>query len=265
MSVFKKALILLSGNRFLQRRLEKRMKYLQDLMGIGSGDAVSSSGEQAMFDLLRRRFDSPYYIFDVGANRGQFLQLVLGNMQDRDFSVHCFEPGRETFKMLVNSSSGDQRIRLNNIGLGKEKGEAMLYFDNEGSGLASLTKRKLEHFGIDFNKSEKVEIGTIDAYCSENGIRRIHLLKIDVEGHELDVLAGAKKMLEAKSVDMITFEFGGCNIDTRTFFQDYWRFFSAINMKIMRITPSGYLYPIESYKEIYEQFRTTNFIAFSQE
>ncbi len=265
MSVFKKALILLSGNRFLQRRLEKRMKYLQDLMGIGSGDAVSSSGERAMFDLLRRRFDSPYYIFDVGANRGQFLQLVLGNMQDRDFSVHCFEPGRETFKMLVNSSSGDQRIRLNNIGLGKEKGEAMLYFDNEGSGLASLTKRKLEHFGIDFNKSEKVKIGTIDSYCSENGIRRIHLLKIDVEGHELDVLAGAKKMLEAKSVDMITFEFGGCNIDTRTFFQDYWRFFSAINMKIMRITPSGYLYPIESYKEIYEQFRTTNFIAFSQE
>jgi len=157
----------------------------------------------------------------------------------------------------------DQRIKLNNIGLGKEKGEALLYFDSAGSGLASLTRRKLEHFGIDFNKSEKVKIDTVDNYCSENGIRRIHLLKIDVEGHELDVLAGARKMFDEKTINMVTFEFGGCNIDTRTFFRDFWHFFREIDMKIMRITPSGYFYPIESYKEIYEQYRTTNFIAVS--
>jgi hypothetical protein len=38
-------------------------------------------------------------------------------------------------------------------------------------------------------------------------------------------------------------------------------FFQGAKMKIRRITPSGYLHPIESYKEIDEQFRTTNFIA----
>jgi len=108
-----------------------------------------------------------------------------------------------------------------------------------------------------------VEINTIDNYCSENAINHIHLLKIDIEGHELDALAGAKRMFATKSIDIVTFEFGGCNIDTRTFFRIFWYFFSEVNLKIFRITPSGYLYPIESYKEIYEQFRTTNFITIS--
>lgn len=263
MSILKKAFLLISGNRAIQGAIEKKVQSLQELMGIGSGDGVLSSGEQAVFDLLRRKFKPPYCIFDVGANKGQFLSLLLDHIAVDDFTVHCFEPGRETFKMLVTSSKDDGRIKLNNIGFGKEQGEALLHFDSAGSGLASLTKRNLDHFGIDFNQSETVKIDTIDHYCSENSINRIHLLKIDVEGHELDVLAGARKMFDAKSVDIVTFEFGGCNIDTRTFFQDYWRFFSAMNMKIMRITPSGYLYPIASYKEIYEQFRTTNFIAVS--
>jgi len=108
-----------------------------------------------------------------------------------------------------------------------------------------------------------VVVSTIDDYCSENAIKHIHLLKIDIEGHELDALAGARRMFDKKSIDIVTFEFGGCNIDTRTFFQDFWYFFSEINMKIFRITPSGYLHPIESYKEIHEQFRTINFIAIS--
>jgi FkbM family methyltransferase len=263
MSILKKAFLLISGNHFVQRILEKNVQIAQDLMGIGSGGGVSSSGEQAIFYVLKQRLKSPYCIFDVGSNKGQFLQLILDEIAADDFSIHCFEPGGETFKILVKSSIEDKRIKLNNIGLGKEKGEAVLHFDSDGSGLASLTKRKLNHFGIDFNKSEKVRISTIDNYCAENAINHIHLLKIDVEGHELDVLTGSKRMFDAKSIDMVTFEFGGCNIDTRTFFQDFWYFFSEIKMKIFRITPSGYFYPIESYKEIYEQFRTTNFIAIS--
>ena len=232
-------------------------------MGIGSGGGVSNSGEKAIFNILREKFEPPYCIFDVGSNKGQFLQLALDNMKIDNFSVHCFEPGRETFKMLAENSKGNEKIKLNNIGIGKEKGEAILHFDSAGSGLASLTRRRLDHFNIYFEKSEKVEINTIDNYCMENAINHIHLLKLDIEGHELDALAGARNMFDTKSIDIVTFEFGGCNIDTRTFFQDFWYYFNEINMSIYRITPSGYLYPLQSYKEIYEQFRTINFIAIS--
>lgn len=261
MSILKHVLIKASGNRFIQELIEKIVLASQYLMGIGSGGGALTSGEQAIFHVLKEKIRPPYCIFDVGANTGQFLQLILENVTADDFKIHCFEPGHETFKMLVESSKENKRVKLNNIGLSKEKGEVLLYFDNFGSGLASLTKRKLDHFNIDFSKSEKVIIDTIDNYCSENSIDHIHLLKIDIEGHELDALAGARRMFATKSIDIVTFEFGGCNIDTRTFFQDFWYFFSEVDFALFRITPSGYLHPLKSYRENFEQFRTINFLA----
>ena len=76
MSILKKALIKASGNRFIQNLLEKNVNASQDLMGIGSGGGVLSSGEQAIFYVLKQRLKSPYCIFDVGSNKGQFLQLI---------------------------------------------------------------------------------------------------------------------------------------------------------------------------------------------
>ena len=147
------------------------------------------------------------------------------------------------------------------MALGKEAGEITLFSNSAGSGLASLTKRRLDHINIAFDRSEKVRVTTVDRYCAERNIARINLLKLDVEGHELDVLTGATELFRKNAIDMVTFEFGGCNIDTRTYFQDYFYFFQANGMLISRITPSGYLAPIAGYKELHEQFRTTNFVA----
>ncbi|HEY3658134.1 MAG TPA: FkbM family methyltransferase [Steroidobacteraceae bacterium] len=264
--LLKRVLSKISGSSYIQKCLERNVQVSQYLMGVGSGSDVLSSGEQSIFRVLKQRFRPPYCIFDVGSNRGQFLQVVVDNIASEDLSIHCFEPGHETFKSLVEHSKKLEKykgIKLNNIGIGKEQGEAVLHFDRLGSGLASLTKRKLDHHGIDFEESEKVEIGTIDNYCLENAINHINLLKIDIEGHELDALVSAKRMFEAKSIDMVSFEFGGTNIDTRTFFRDFWYFFTGAEMRIFRITPSGYLSPIDSYNEIHEQFAPTNFIAVS--
>ena len=179
--------------------------------------------------------------------------------------IHCFVPSQYTFTLLYNSYYKADNVILNNVGLGKQRKQSMLHYNNEGSGLASLTKRRLEHFNIDFTKSEKVQIITLDEYCFSRNIHHIHLLKIDVEGHELDVLHGATVMFQNKAIDMVTFEFGGCNIDTRTYFQDFWYFFKDKNMLIYRILPHNRLYKILSYNEMYEQFTTTNYLATSND
>jgi FkbM family methyltransferase len=254
----------MTGNSYAQKCLERNVRVSQYLMGIGSGIEVVSSGEKTMFGVLRQQFSPPYCIFDVGSNKGQFLQLVLENIERDLLSIHCFEPGHDAFKALAAFSGRVKEIngsRLNNIGVSKEPGTAVLHFDQVGSVLASLTKRKLDHIGIEFEKTEQVEITTIDQYCRENNVDHIHLLKIDVEGHEFDVITGAKEMFESSSIDMVSFEFGGTNIDTRTFFRDFWYLLTKYKLRIFRITPSGYLSPIDAYTEFVEQFGATNFVA----
>lgn len=253
------------SNKVGQNLLEFIAKGANLLMGIGLGTGVDSSGEEAIFKKLiasNSNNKSHLIIFDIGANKGQFLNLANTSLQQyKKFSIHSFEPSKYTYNILTENAPKGKNIVLNNFGMGIKESILTLYYDEFASGLASLTKRELGFINRDFNKSEEVFIKTVDDYCFTNKIIKIDLLKIDVEGHELDVLIGARKMIEEKKVNMISFEFGGCNIDTHTYFKDFYLFCAKNKYKIYRITPSGYFFLIEDYKEIYEQFRTTNFLA----
>lgn len=68
-------------------------------------------------------------------------------------------------------------------------------------------------------------------------------------------------MFAADAINFVRFECGGCNIDTRTYFRDFFYFFEKADMRGLRITPSGYLSPLDSYNEVLEKFGTTNFVA----
>lgn len=260
MGMIKNILIKATGNSLAQKILEKNIYFSQYLSGIGSGSISEQSGEKVVFATLRKNYTLPYCIFDVGSNRGQYLNLITEYLNDKEFSAHCFEPQTESFDYL-KSINRNPNVKINNTALSDEVGEKNLYFNENETALASLTKRRLDHFNINLDQSEKVKVDTIDNYSVQNNIDRLHLLKIDVEGHEFDVLNGAVTMFENNKIDIVTFEFGGTGIDTKIFLQDFYYFFKNYNKIIYRITPSGYLYKIEKYNEMHEQFRTTNFLV----
>jgi len=261
MKAFGKLMQRACANFLAQRILEKVVSKCHRLMGIGSGGDVFASGERAVIELMAARCNPPYCVLDVGSNTGQFLSLLLAILDRELLNVHCFEPGFTAFSVLRQKTAEEARIRMNNLGLSSERGERVLFYDRPGSPLASLTRRRLDHFGIQLEHSENVKLDTLDNYCFENKLERIHLLKVDVEGHEMEVLRGGEVIFSSNAIEMVLFEFGGCNIDTRTFLQDFFYFFREQHMNLYRITPSGYLYPLESYKEMQEQFITTNFLA----
>lgn len=155
---------------------------------------------------------------------------------------------------------GHTNVSLLRLALGDSPGNAELWFDEEGSGLASLTRRRLDHFGTDFSHSEVVTVETLDSWAKSAGVRP-SLIKLDVEGHELDVLTSGQDTVSQSSV--VQFEFGGCNIDTRTYFQDFFYFFQELGFELLRLGPRG-LVPITEYRESDEAFVTSNFFAVSR-
>lgn len=115
--------------------------------------------------------------------------------------------------------------------------------------------RRLDHFGLEFGHSEEAPLTTLDDLL---GGAPVDLFKLDVEGRELDVLKGAAST--APRVSVIQFEFGGCNIDTRSYFQDFWYLLTEQGFGIWRIGPHG-LQLVLNYSESDEVFLTTNFFA----
>jgi len=265
MSLLRRTLKYTTGNRLGQRLLQKQMRLCRWLMGIGAGAPVGTSGEVEIMQMLARSNRRDLVIVDAGANTGQFLNMSVDRLGDRLSEIHSFEPAAETFEALANNAPQRSGVVLNNLALGSAAGQTELFYDRERSGLASMTRRDLSCFGTAFDKSETIQVTTLDQYAAENAITQIDWLKIDVEGHELDVLRGAEDLLQAGAIDHVTFEFGGCHIDTRTFFRDFYQFFSAHGMRILRITPSGFLSPIKQYRESEENFDTSNFLAVSKD
>lgn len=229
-------------------------------MNIGGGSNPKNSGEKYALDYINMRFKSlsELTIFDVGANVGHY-SLLLEEVFGSKATINSFEPSHKTFQKLSSNIGGKGNIRLHNFGLGNKDTKTVLYSDSDESGLASIYKRRLDYFKINMNQSEEIEIKTLDTFCKENKIKHIHFLKLDVEGHEIKVLEGAYKMLNSGEIDFLQFEFGGCNIDSRTYFQDFY-YLLKDNYRIYRILKDG-LYPIDQYKEMYEAFITTNYLA----
>lgn len=262
---FLRILFTISGNKLAQAWLEKVFYITRILLGMGSGSFPSESGEKAIFDYLKNDWEDKngaITIFDVGANKGQFLELILKKIKGIDFTVYCFEPVESIFEELKNKFWGSKGVIFEQIGFDNVSHESEIYYDYSGSLRASKFKRDLRHLGVDFNYSEIVKYLTLDQYCSEQNIENIDLLKIDVEGNELNVLKGAKDLLKKKAIKSITFEFGRAQIDSNTFFKDYYYFLIGFGLKnLFRILPNGYLKPISEYNEKNEVFFTTNYLA----
>lgn len=203
-------------------------------------------------------FDTPPSVcIDIGGNKGLYTEEILSKFPRSKIII--FEPSISNSNILHSKFSKHENITLEQKAVSSTNGKLTLYSDKEGSGLASLTKRRLEHFDISFDNTEQVSVIKFEDYWKNqlsSGI--IDFVKLDIEGHELDALEGFGEAL--LSTKVIQFEFGGCNIDTRTYLQDFWYFFTKNNFELYRITPFGKM-KIKKYTELDEVFSTTNYLS----
>ena len=227
---------------------------VQVIQGKGYGTATIKKEIELIHKLSGR---IPEIAIDIGGNIGEYtaeLRRLSSNLE-----IHTFEPSITNIKKLNARFESDTLIKVLPFAISDTKGTATLFSDKAGSGLGSLTKRNLDHFNIDFNVVETIETIRFEDYWKENLNERVlDIVKMDIEGHELKALKGFGKAIN--SINVIQFEFGGTNIDTRTYFRDFWYFFKECGFILYRITPLG-AELIRTYRESDEYFMTTNFIA----
>jgi FkbM family methyltransferase len=165
-------------------------------------------------------------------------------------------------------TAGDfERSSVSQCAMGSQPGKATLYTNEEGSPLGSLYPHQ-EAGWIDLMKhvrlSEElvVSVDTVDRFIARSEIPSVDILKIDTEGHEMEVMLGAEEAIAADRVDLITFEFGVHQVESRHFFKDYWLHLTQRNYSLYFVTDAGDVTPIERYEYRWEQFnRNVEYIA----
>jgi FkbM family methyltransferase len=164
-------------------------------------------------------------IFDVGANVGQTALAF-----SREFpaaTIHSFEPSPEAFTTLASSVAGHGRILTHQIAFGPQSGKSTMYLTRSTLTSSMLrTSEKAESFLGDLvHDSGQVEVtvSSVDDFLREQKIPHVDLLKLDVQGFELEVLKGAAASLRDNRVSLIMTEVNFVDLyERQVFFHDIY-------------------------------------------
>lgn len=178
-----------------------------------------------LLDLLRDYLHQPKILkyllnlnlkvaFDVGAYEGETLEYLL-KIKSID-KIYSFEPQILSYNKMIKKYDFNNRIILNNLALSNNS-EDKVFFINTLTSTSSFSHLddnslwlKIKNTILNEKNSIKNSIilktSTIDSYVNENDIDKIDLLKIDTEGHEFQVLMGAKKTINENKIGYILIE-----------------------------------------------------------
>jgi FkbM family methyltransferase len=143
------------------------------------------------------------YFIDVGAHKGEFLSYILSLNYKK---IYCFEPQKKIFLILYKNFKNKKNVQLFNLGLANKNSKIMFY-ENKLTSTSTFSKSintpfsKIKNLILNsknlYIDKYPINVRTLDEIFINKKIDNI-FLKIDVEGFELNVLKGAKKLLSKK-------------------------------------------------------------------
>jgi FkbM family methyltransferase len=188
----------------------------------------------------------PLVIFDVGANVGAWTWSILEEACARgidDIQVHAFEPAPATFETLTGRIAQhpfSSSVSLVPRAVSAGSGTTEIFVVAKDAGTNSLYRDSVET-----QQSVTVEKVSVADYCTANRIRRVDLLKCDTEGHDMEVLKGARELFEGNRIVACQFEYNHRWIYARHYLKDVFDFASDLTYHVGKLTPRG----IEIYEE----------------
>jgi FkbM family methyltransferase len=240
----------------LSAGLDLMMAYLAMLTGRGSGSGWDAGESLAASRILRP--ESAPVVVDCGANQGAWtrdVQARLGHHRGRWLLIEPMVEYAQKCRQLAN-------VTVIEAAVGEEEAIMQMYAPVGLSGLMSLYPRR-DSFARDVTFTPRpVQVLKLDDLLPEFDVGHVDFLKLDLEGHELFALRGAADYMKQGKIPALTFEFGSANVNSRTFFRDFWDLLTPLGYEIHRIVPGGRTIKIPNYDETLEFFRgATNYVA----
>jgi FkbM family methyltransferase len=194
-----------------------------------------------LLNLVRRTYDLAEFqailglvhagdtAIDIGANIGIY-SVVLNRLCGPTGRVWAFEPVPDTYWRLRETLALNRCENVTPVqaAISEKSGSVVMNLFEpqfaEWNTLGMPSMRADDGTVISPGQSVDVPCQTLDEFCETEGVRRINFLKVDVEGFEVSVFRGAKRLLKEHRVDYICFEVSkeplkGAGIESRSVFE----------------------------------------------
>ena len=136
-------------------------------------------------------------VVDIGANRGQFALAV--RRWAPNAMIIAFEPITDAAAKFKKVFLRDSKVTIHQVAIGQETGEAVLNIaasDDSSSFLPISSIQEKLFPGTYKIRTETVKIGRLNDYVTADAILHPSMLKLDVQGYELETLRGCEELLE---------------------------------------------------------------------
>lgn len=196
-------------NTLLKMILPRQVKLHSAHLSLNSKDPVVSGAlamgvyEGREIDFFLRHLKGNMTLVDVGANIGLYSCLALASKHHTG-KIVAFEPHRESLEYLktnLTRNAKDQEVILIEAAAANVNGTVELYANPENKGDNRL------YAADELEPAGSVDARSIDSVCEENNIQAINFLKVDVQGAESGVIAGACKVLNHSTDCIVMTEF----------------------------------------------------------
>ncbi len=205
------------------------------VLGYGNASSHAYSGEEWFVRRVIAR-NNIRTIIDVGANVGQYASVLAAHSKG---PIYSFEPLSSSFEELKKNAPS--QVHPFRYAISDSAGSLKLYARREKSEQATLHQELVTATTV----VETVPVITLDAFIKEHAVKDIDLVKIDTEGHEMEVLKGMQELLASAPPRFIQFEFGGAHLKrghTLHHFQKLlpgYELFRLMPHGMVRIIPDG--------------------------
>ncbi len=170
--------------------------------------------EKLFLEWVYKNSNNNLVCLDIGSNKGFYSEMLIDVLRDKLEHLYCYEPVEKNYNVCIDKFENNEKVTLL-MKACSNKNESKSFFqiiaDNIGDeGLSSLNYRNVfKNYNCQKISVDCIVLNDFLQIDSEKDM----FVKIDVEGHELEVLEGMSMFFKSGQVKYLQFEYGNCMLE----------------------------------------------------